>query len=170
MSKTPFFKLPYRLVRSTCNKLRKRSFRWDEKWAGNRTWNYFMRLFNEFELSVLSRLWFLVQESWTWSTGMGLVGRTENLLFLIQFFHKFELADQRRREGIQRPFRKWVHLVPTNRLLYYNPRIDSIIHLRRFCVGVHTLLRIISGAKYSGVPHNVHVLPFTRFAKPKSVI
>ena len=108
--------------------------------------------------------------SWTWSTGLGLVGRTENLLFLIQFFHKFELADQRRREGIQRPFRKWVHLVPTNRLLYYNPRIDNIIHLRRFCVGVHTLLRIISGAKYSGVPHNVHVLPFTRFAKPKSVI
>ena len=32
-----------------------------------------------------------------------------------------------------------------------------------------TLDRIISGAKYSGVPHNVHVLPLTLFAKPKSV-
>ena len=32
-----------------------------------------------------------------------------------------------------------------------------------------TLLRMISGARYSGVPHNVHVLPFTLFAKPKSV-
>lgn len=33
-----------------------------------------------------------------------------------------------------------------------------------------TLLRMISGAKYSGVPHKVHVLPLTRLAKPKSVI
>ena len=32
-----------------------------------------------------------------------------------------------------------------------------------------TLLRMISGARYSGVPHNVHVLPLTRLAKPKSV-
>ena len=35
---------------------------------------------------------------------------------------------------------------------------------------VLTLLRMISGAKYSGVPHSVQVRPFTRFAKPKSVI
>lgn len=34
---------------------------------------------------------------------------------------------------------------------------------------VPTLLRIISGAKYSGVPHKVQVRPFTRLAKPKSV-
>lgn len=34
---------------------------------------------------------------------------------------------------------------------------------------LHTLLRMISGARYSGVPHNVQVLPFTRLAKPKSV-
>lgn len=34
---------------------------------------------------------------------------------------------------------------------------------------VHTLLRMISGARYSGVPHNVQVLPFTRLANPKSV-
>lgn len=34
---------------------------------------------------------------------------------------------------------------------------------------LHTLLRMISGAKYSGVPHNVQVLPFTRLANPKSV-
>uniref|UniRef100_A0A915IQP8 Uncharacterized protein n=1 Tax=Romanomermis culicivorax TaxID=13658 RepID=A0A915IQP8_ROMCU len=27
---------------------------------------------------------------------------------------------------------------------------------------------IISGARYSGVPHNVHVRPLTRLAKPKS--
>lgn len=32
-----------------------------------------------------------------------------------------------------------------------------------------TLLRIISGARYSGVPHSVQVRPFTRLAKPKSV-
>lgn len=32
-----------------------------------------------------------------------------------------------------------------------------------------TLLRIISGARYSGVPHNVQVRPFTLLAKPKSV-
>jgi hypothetical protein len=31
------------------------------------------------------------------------------------------------------------------------------------------LLRIISGAKYSGVPHNVQVLPLTLLANPKSV-
>ena len=35
---------------------------------------------------------------------------------------------------------------------------------------VVTLLRIISGARYSGVPHNVQVLPLTRLANPKSVI
>ena len=28
---------------------------------------------------------------------------------------------------------------------------------------------MISGARYSGVPHNVQVLPFTRLANPKSV-
>lgn len=33
-----------------------------------------------------------------------------------------------------------------------------------------TLLRMISGARYSGVPHNVQVRPFTRLANPKSVI
>lgn len=32
-----------------------------------------------------------------------------------------------------------------------------------------TLLRMISGARYSGVPHKVHVLPLTRLANPKSV-
>lgn len=34
---------------------------------------------------------------------------------------------------------------------------------------VLTLLRIISGARYSGVPQSVHVLPLTTLAKPKSV-
>ena len=34
---------------------------------------------------------------------------------------------------------------------------------------VPTLLRMISGARYSGVPHKVQVRPFTRLAKPKSV-
>ena len=29
---------------------------------------------------------------------------------------------------------------------------------------------MISGARYSGVPHNVQVRPFTRLANPKSVI
>ena len=33
-----------------------------------------------------------------------------------------------------------------------------------------TLLWMISGAKYSGVPHSVQVLSSTLFAKPKSVI
>lgn len=39
------------------------------------------------------------------------------------------------------------------------------------CIGYKrfTLLRMISGARYSGVPHNVQVLPFTLLAKPKSV-
>ena len=32
-----------------------------------------------------------------------------------------------------------------------------------------TLLRMISGARYSGVPHSVQVLPFTLLANPKSV-
>ncbi len=40
----------------------------------------------------------------------------------------------------------------------------------RKMVGFPTLLRMISGARYSGVPHRVQVRPFTRFAKPKSVI
>ena len=35
---------------------------------------------------------------------------------------------------------------------------------------IFTLDRMISGARYSGVPHRVHVRPLTRFAKPKSVI
>lgn len=44
------------------------------------------------------------------------------------------------------------------------------IHLFRHKIKtLHTLLRMISGARYSGVPHNVQVLPFTRLAKPKSV-
>ena len=34
---------------------------------------------------------------------------------------------------------------------------------------VPTLLRMISGARYSGVPQSVQVLPFTRLANPKSV-
>jgi hypothetical protein len=29
---------------------------------------------------------------------------------------------------------------------------------------------MISGARYSGVPHKVHVRPFTLLANPKSVI
>ena len=33
-----------------------------------------------------------------------------------------------------------------------------------------TLERMISGARYSGVPHNVQVRPLTLLAKPKSVI
>ena len=32
-----------------------------------------------------------------------------------------------------------------------------------------TLLTMISGARYSGVPHMVHVLSSTRLAKPKSI-
>lgn len=34
----------------------------------------------------------------------------------------------------------------------------------------YTLERMISGARYSGVPQSVHVRPLTRLAKPKSVI
>lgn len=37
------------------------------------------------------------------------------------------------------------------------------------CTDFLTLLRMISGARYSGVPQRVHVLPFTLFANPKSV-
>lgn len=32
-----------------------------------------------------------------------------------------------------------------------------------------TFDKMISGARYSGVPHRVHVRPFTFLAKPKSV-
>ena len=32
-----------------------------------------------------------------------------------------------------------------------------------------TFERMISGARYSGVPHRVQVRPLTRLAKPKSV-
>ena len=39
----------------------------------------------------------------------------------------------------------------------------------KYFQGLLTLLRMISGAKYSGVPHNVHVRPFTLLANPKSV-
>lgn len=35
---------------------------------------------------------------------------------------------------------------------------------------LYPLLWMISGARYSGVPHNVHVLSVSFFAKPKSVI
>ena len=45
--------------------------------------------------------------------------------------------------------------------------ISNIHHDVMQCV---TLERMISGARYSGVPQRVHVRPFTRFAKPKSVI
>ena len=34
---------------------------------------------------------------------------------------------------------------------------------------IYTFDRMISGAKYSGVPHSVHVRPLTFLAKPKSV-
>lgn len=34
---------------------------------------------------------------------------------------------------------------------------------------ISTLDRMISGARYSGVPQRVQVLPLTRLAKPKSV-
>ena len=46
-------------------------------------------------------------------------------------------------------------------------RMKTILKMRRTML---TLLKMISGARYSGVPHSVHVRPFTRLANPKSVI
>lgn len=43
------------------------------------------------------------------------------------------------------------------------------VDILRWDINLHTLLRMISGARYSGVPHSVHVLPFTLLANPKSV-
>lgn len=37
MSATPFLRFPKRLVKSTCRRLRSRSFRSDVKWEGKRT-------------------------------------------------------------------------------------------------------------------------------------
>ena len=38
ISLTPFLRFPKRLVRSTCRRLRSRSFKSELKWDGNRTW------------------------------------------------------------------------------------------------------------------------------------
>lgn len=83
------------------------------------------------------------------------------------------------------PFHRLTHLMPTNPLLCCSPENGRRDH--HFCflyifftsidklgynvyhIKVLALLRMISGARYSGVPHRVHVLPFTFFAKPKSV-
>lgn len=82
------------------------------------------------------------------------------------------------------PFHRLTHLMPTNPLLCCNPEngrrdchfcflyLYLHINLTSFAtvfITVLALLRMISGARYSGVPHRVHVLPFTFFAKPKSV-
>ena len=52
-------------------------------------------------------------------------------------------------------------------------RLDCIYYYMIIIITTYnsrlTFERIISGAKYSGVPHRVHVLPLTRLAKPKSV-
>lgn len=60
--------------------------------------------------------------------------------------------------------------MPTSQLLYCIPitiRIQIMTLDQK--QAMLTLLRMISGAKYSGVPHRVHVLPLTLLAKPKSV-
>lgn len=52
-----------------------------------------------------------------------------------------------------------------------NPKGNTLAHEFHSLSWIQgfTLLRIISGARYSGVPHNVQVRPFTLLAKPKSV-
>lgn len=85
-----------------------------------------------------------------------------------QFFRIFELADRQKMADTRQPFHRLAHLKPTNLPLYYNPKFGSIRLVHIEC-SMHTLLRIISGAKYSGVPHKVQVRPLTRLAKPKSV-
>lgn len=106
------------------------------------------------------------------------------LPFLKQFFHKFGQADLQRMGDTLLPFHRLTHLMPTNPLLCCSP--ENGRRDRHFCflylylhinltsfatvfITVLALLRMISGARYSGVPHRVHVLPFTFFAKPKSV-
>ena len=99
----------------------------------------------------------------------------KNLLFLQLFFHKFGLADLRKMAGNQLPFHRLELPEPTNQLLCCIPTEHRSINRRgqlnfSFVIYILTFDRIISGAKYSGVPHNVQVLPFTRLANPKSVI
>ena len=59
---------------------------------------------------------------------------------------------------------------PTNALQYSREHLLEMAIITSHWTKKHTLLRMISGAKYSGVPHNVQVRPLTRLAKPKSVI
>ena len=85
----------------------------------------------------------MASRSKIWVTFWLLISYIRENIFLIILCHKFTLK------------------ISSNHL-HYNYYLEMNLWL--------TLLRMISGAKYSGVPHNVHVLPFTRFAKPKSVI
>ena len=63
-----------------------------------------------------------------------------------------------------------IRLMTTSAGVFDNIEKARLSRQRKREKDVLTLLRMISGAKYSGVPHSVQVRPFTRFAKPKSVI
>lgn len=89
-------------------------------------------------------------------------------------------AGQQRMAGNQQPFRRSALPEPTSPRLYYSPSTQTeqrlydggsrwIAALAHKAAVALTLLRMISGARYSGVPHSVQVLPFTRLANPKSV-
>lgn len=124
MSPTPFLRFPYLFVRSTCKRLRKRSFRSAVKCDGKRTWegkeltgDHILKLFI-YPVNFQSSVFFV-----TSSTGqcLQLSNATIPLPSQIQSFHISVLADQQRRVDNQQPFHRLEHLKPTNRQLCYNP-------------------------------------------------
>lgn len=154
MSATPFFMLPSRLVRSACSRPRTRSL--------------------TSELNIFGY--------WIWINGILKKGNSnydaQSIWICIPFPPRFS----RRAEWVGRP---WTALVPppfqrskrqgpTSRQLCCNPVIVmpnfSLFNYSRDMIICITLTRMISGAKYSGVPHMVHVrLSDTLLVKPKSV-
>ena len=148
MSATPFLRFPKRLVKSTCRRLRSRSFRSDVKWEGKRTCRGGEEGKEEGETKRKEGKGGKEQ-------GKGREGgiiipaaklfRMHNpgclqrafhnslyhvhvylgyscLPFQRQFFHRFGWAGQRRREDSQQPSRRSALLVPTSPPPCYNPR------------------------------------------------
>ena len=116
---------------------------------------------------------------------LSLIYELNHLPFLTRYVRKFVWAGRRKMVDSQRPFHTLTHLMPTNQLLCCTPIKNKHLtirdnrsydvwlynfEIRWISLDLLTLLRIISGAKYSGVPQSVQVRPLTRFAKPKSVI
>lgn len=59
-----------------------------------------------------------------------------------------------------------VTLIESRSITKFALAVNDMLLIKRI---IRTLLRMISGARYSGVPHSVHVRPLTLLANPKSV-